>query len=121
MASDPGDPFREETDRDFDDIARITRTFVHYGKAFLIALPLWLVLLALLPRWGVGELTSLLGASLIAGGVAVAGARMTRRPDGTAPAVLGRRRRISPPGRLTIVGLTAVIVLYLVLVLRAGG
>lgn len=121
MASDPGDRFREETDRDFDDIARITRTFVHYGKAFLIALPLWLVLLVLLPRWGVGELTSLLGASLIAGGFAVAGARMTRRPDGASTPALGPRRRINPPGRLTLIGLTAVIVLYLVLVLRAGG
>jgi len=121
MPSDPGDRFREETDRDFDDIARITRAFVHYAKAFLITLPLWLALLVLLPRWGVGELTSLLGASLIAGGFAVAGARMTRRPDGTTPAAPGPRRRITPPGRLTIVGLTAVIVLYLVLVLRAGG
>jgi hypothetical protein len=121
MPSEPGDRFREETDRDFDDIARLTRTFVHYGKAFLIALPLWLALLVLLPRWGLGEVTSLLGASLIAGGLAVAGARMTRRPDAGTPAAAGPRRRINPPGRLTLVGLTAVIVLYLVLVLRAGG
>ena len=119
MPSEPRNRFEQETDRDFDDIERVTRTFVHYAKAFLIALPLWLALLVLLPRWGVGEITSLVGASLIAGGLAVGGARMFRR---TAPQAGARGRlRVRPPGRLALVGLTAVIVLYLVLVLRAGG
>ena len=54
MASEPKNQFEHETDRDFDDIERITRTFVHYGKAFLIILPLWLILLVLFPRWGLG-------------------------------------------------------------------
>ena len=119
MPSEPRNRFEEETDRDFDEIERITRTFVHYAKAFLITLPLWLALLVLLPRWGLAEIPSLLGASLIAGGVAVGGARMFRRtPTGS-----GTRGRvhIRPPGRVTLVGLTAVVVLYLVLVLRAGG
>jgi hypothetical protein len=119
MPSKPRNRFEEETNRDFDDIERITRTFVHYGKAFLIALPLWLALLVLLPRWGLGEIPSLLGASLIAGGLAVGGARMFRRT----PPQTGRRARlrVKPPGRVMLVGLTVVIVLYLVLVLRAGG
>jgi len=119
MASEPRNQFEQETDRDFDDIDRITRTFVHYAKAFLIALPLWLALLVLLPRWGVGEITSLLGASLIAGGLAVGGARMFGRST-SHPGARGRLR-IKPPGRVTLVGLTVVILLYVVLVLRAGG
>jgi hypothetical protein len=91
---------------------------VHYAKAFLITLPLWLTLLVLLPRWGLGLVTSLMGASLIASAVAVGGARMFGRTprDGEARG----RVRIKPPGRVTLVGLTVVIVLYLVLVLRAG-
>jgi hypothetical protein len=119
MAFEPRNQFEHETDRDFDDIERITRTFVHYAKAFLITAPLWLSLLVLLPRWGVGEMASLLGATLIAGGIAVGGARMFRRssPHGASRG----RLRITPPGRVTLVGLTVVIVLYVVLVLRAGG
>jgi hypothetical protein len=118
MASDPPDPFFDETDRDFDDISRVTKTFLHYVKAFLIALPLWLVLLLLLPRWGVPEIPSLMGASIIAGGLAIAGGRMTRRPQ--APRADGRRR-LSPAARVTFLGLGVVLVLYFVLVLRAGG
>jgi hypothetical protein len=119
MPSEPPNRFEQETDRDFDDIERITRTFVHYAKAFLITAPLWLALLVLLPRWGLGETSSLLGATLIAGGIAIGGARMFRRTPrhGGAP---GRLRTL-PPGRVTLVGLTVVIVLYVVLVLRAGG
>lgn len=119
MAFEPKNQFEHETDRDFDDIERITRTFVHYGKAFLIVVPLWFILLVLLPRWGLGLMTSLMGASLIAGGVAVGGARMFRRAP--APGAGRGRMRIAPPGRVTLVGLTVVVVLYLVLVLRAGG
>lgn len=91
---------------------------MHYAKAFLITLPLWFTLLVLLPRWGLGLVTSLMGASLIASAVAVGGARMFGRTprDGEARG----RVRIKPPGRVTLVGLTVVIVLYLVLVLRAG-
>jgi len=118
MASDPPDPFLDETDRDFDDIARVTKTFVHYVKAFLVALPLWLVLLLLLPRWGVPEIPSLLGASVIATALAITGARMTRRPNPTGAA---RQRRFSPAARVTFLGLGVVLVLYLVLVLRSGG
>jgi hypothetical protein len=118
MASEPPDPFLEETERDFDDIARVTGIFVHYAKAFLIALPLWLVLLLLLPRWGVPEIPSLLGASIIAGGLAIAGGRMTRHP---ATSRGGKRRRLSPVARVTFLGLGVVLVLYLVVVLRAGG
>jgi len=119
MPSEPRNRFEEETDRDFDDIERITRTFVHYAKAFLITAPLWLALLVLLPRWGLGLTPSLLGATLIAGGVAIGGARMFRR---TPQQGGGRGRvRITAPGPVTLVGLTAVIVLYVVLVLRAGG
>jgi hypothetical protein len=119
MAFEPRNRFEEETDRDFDDIERITRIFVHYAKAFLITLPLWLALLLLLPHWGVGETASFVGASLIAGGIAVGGARMFRR---NAPQSGARGRlRVTPPGRVTLVGLTVVIVLYVVLVLRAGG
>lgn len=119
MPSEPRNRFEEETDRDFDDIERITRTFVHYGKAFLITAPLWLALLVLLPRWGLAETASLLGATLIASGVAVGGARMFRRTP--AEGEVRGRVRVNPPGRVTLVGLTVVIVLYLVLVLRAGG
>lgn len=119
MASEPQNRFEEETDRDFDEIERITRTFVHYAKAFLITLPLWLALLVLLPRWGVAEIPSLFGASLIAGGIAVGGARMFRRTN--TPSGARGRVRMRPPGRVTLVGLTVVIVLYVVLVLRAGG
>ena len=119
MAFEPRDRFEQETDRDFDDIERVTRAFVHYAKAFLICLPLWLVLLAVLPRLRVGEAASLLGASLIAGGIAVGGARMVRR---TPPRRGARRRlRVRRPGAVTIIGLTVVVVLYVVLVLRAGG
>jgi hypothetical protein len=120
MASDPPDPWQEETDRDFDDIERLTRTVVHYVKAFLIALPLWLLLLLFLPRAGLGEIPSLLAASLIAGTIAVVGARRTRRPDARA-GLVRPRRRLGTTGRMTLLGLSVVIVLYLVLVLRAGG
>jgi len=118
MPSEPRNRFEEETDRDFDDIERITRTFVHYAKGFVITLPLWLSLLVLLPRWGLAEMPSLVGASLIAGGLAIGGARMFRR---TSPQGATRGRlRVTPPGRVTLVGLTLVVVLYVVLVLRAG-
>jgi hypothetical protein len=119
--SDPRNAFERETDRDFDDIERITRTFVRYAKAFLCALPLWLVLLVLFPYYGLGESSSFLGASIIASGVAIGGQRMFRRRNSAASAPGASRRRINPPGRVTLVVLTAAIVLYLVLVLRAGG
>ena len=121
MPSEPPDPFREETDRDFDDIARVTRIFVHYVKAFLVALPLWLLLLIFLPRAGVGEIGSLLLASVIASVFAIAGARMTGRPASAGTGPRTGRRWLGTPARLTLLGLGAVVVLYLVLVLRAGG
>jgi hypothetical protein len=95
---------------------------VRYAKAFLFALPLWLVLLVLFPHWGLTEASSFLGASIIASGVAIGGARMFRpgRPTDAA-AGAAAPRRINPPGRMTLVVLTLVIVLYVVLVLRAGG
>lgn len=119
MPSEQPDPFREETDRDFDDIERVTRIFIHYAKAFLFTLPLWLLLLIFLPRAGVGEIGSLLVASVIASAFAIAGARMTGKPAEARTGGRARRRRLGTPARLTLLGLGAVVVLYLVLVLRA--
>lgn len=94
---------------------------MRYAKAFLLALPLWLILLVLFPFWGLGEASSFIGASVIASGVALGGERMFRRPErGESRTGAPVRRRINPPGRVTLVVLTVVIVLYLVLVLRAG-
>ena len=94
---------------------------MRYAKAFLFALPLWLVLLVLFPHWGLTEASSFLGASIIASGVAIGGARMFRPGRPTDAAGAAPPRRINPPGRMTLVVLTLVIVLYVVLVLRAGG
>ncbi len=95
---------------------------MRYAKAFLFALPLWLLLLVLFPLWGLTEAASFLGASIIASGVAIGGARMFRpgQPTDTVGGTRARRR-INPPGRVTLVVLTLAIVLYVVLVLRAGG
>lgn len=119
MPSDPRNAFERETDRDFDDIERATRVFIRYAKAFLAFLPLWLLLLVLFPHWGLAPAASFVGASVIASGFAVGAARMFRRAP---PAGAMRpRRKINPPGRVTLVVLTLVIVLYVVLVLRGGG
>ncbi len=122
MGSDPQNHYEQETVDDFGDVARVTRTFLRYAKAFLIAAPLWMILLVLFPFWGLTEGASFLGASVIAGGFAIAGARMFARPDPVAGETgAPPRRRLQPPGRVTLVVLTLVIVLYVVLVNRGGG
>ena len=81
-----------------------------------------MILLVLFPFWGLTEGASFLGASVIAGGFAIAGARMFARPDPVAGETgAPPRRRLQPPGRVTLVVLTLVIVLYVVLVNRGGG
>lgn len=75
--------------RDFDDVERITRAFRAWARtALVVGLPVWLVLLLLVPRSGLGPMPSLALATLGAAVLVVLAERIRRargRPGGDAP------------------------------------
>lgn len=93
-----------------------------YVAAFALASPIWLLLLLALPRTGIGVGLSLMFSSLIAGGLALYGRRWFLRNAGVrAAAGAGPRAlNLSPTVRRTMLLIAGLIVLYVVLVTRAG-
>jgi hypothetical protein len=126
---DHPDPVERQVSADFADYDRWLRRAGSLAGAFAVAAPLWLLLLLVLPRLGLGAIGGLVGASGVAGGLAIWGERRWRRrvaagagaPDGAAR----RGRPATVPfgrgARWAAVALGVLIVLYLVLVARAGG
>lgn len=116
---------------DFEDVERITRTFVHWSKwSLIVGLPIWLVLLVVVPASGLGAIGSLsLSTLLAAGAVVLAERRLGRRTDpaGEAPRGGARRRRRAPmsPVRavfLTLVAVVAAIyVIFIIVTILRGG
>jgi hypothetical protein len=79
-----------------------------------------------LPRLGFGPIGGMLMASALAGGLALWGERRLRRRRAAGPPAstvrAGARRGAVPPGvRWAALALGGLVVLYLVLVARAGG
>jgi len=106
------------------DIERLQRAVGRYAIAFALASPLWLLLLLTLPRMGLGVGLSLFFSSAIASAAALAGHRWFVRNAGLRDAAGGEKRRawtLTPAMRRTMLVCAAVIVLYVVLVTRAGG
>ena len=117
---------RPEPLDDFDQIERVTRMV---GRAALVGVPVWIVLLALLPLTGMGVLPCLFGATALAVvAIVVAERRRARRlvaaeargEPGEPELRRGERRPMSPlvAAALTLaaVGFAA----YIILVLRAA-
>lgn len=127
---EPPPPDRQAME-DFEDVERITHTFVHWSKwGLIVGLPIWLVLLVVVPASGLGAIGSLsLSTLLAAGAVVLAERRLGRRTGraGEAPQVGGRRRERAPmsPVRavfLTLVGVVAVIyVVFIIATILRGG
>ncbi len=85
-----------EAMRDFDDVARLTARVVHWAKWGLVAgLPIWLILLLLVPQSGLGAIGSLSLSTLVTVLVVIGaerlGARLRGRDEaaGTAPVAQG--------------------------------
>jgi len=121
MDSDPT-PVDAELLQDVDDVRRVQRAVGTYVIAFAITSPIWLMLLLVLPRTGMGAGLSLFFASLVATGIALygrswflrnAGARA--REGGTTLALT-----LSPAVKRTMLVCAGLILLYVVLVTRAG-
>jgi hypothetical protein len=111
---------------DFDEIERMTRAFTRWAKAALIVgLPLWLVLLVVVPRSGLGSLASLTLSTLVAGTVVI-GARVglsRRRRRSAALAARGAtgaprlRAPMSAPRAVLLTLAGVVVVVYVVFIL----
>ncbi|MFN8123373.1 MAG: hypothetical protein U0237_13175 [Thermoleophilia bacterium] len=108
--------------RDVDDVRRIQRAVGSYVIAFAIASPIWLMLLLVLPRTGIGVGLSFFFASLLASGIALYGrswflknAGVRRREGATTLALT-----LSPAIKRTMLVCAGLILLYVVLVTRAG-
>lgn len=125
-----------EAMRDFDDVARITERFVHWAKwSLVVGLPLWLVLLVLVPRTGLGAIGSLSLATLITALVVVwaerVGGRLRGHRDGAViPQEEGapvRRRARGPMSAtkavlLTLAGVAvfAYLIFIIAIIVRGG-
>lgn len=133
----PPPPPDREAMSDFDHVDRITARFLYWARpALLVGLPVWLVLLLLVPNTGLGPMPSLALSSLVALGVVVAAERLWRRvaparrapgtPEGDRPAA-GRRARKRPMSPLLAVVLTLagvalfVYVIFIVTIIVRGG
>jgi hypothetical protein len=104
----------DEVSDDFDDVAGIAG---RVGRAVGVFLPVWLILLLVLPGLGLQAAGSLFAATLVAGAASWAAGRWlwTRRN----PRASGETR-ISPNVRFLIGALFAIVAIYIVLVLVAG-
>lgn len=124
-------PDREAMD-DFDDVERITRAFVRWARtALVVGLPLWLLLLLVMPRTGLSPLAALSASTVLAGGVVVVAERVRRARIGRAAADAEVRPRGAPRARrpmsagaavlLTLAGVAAVVyVLFIVVTVIRG-
>jgi len=103
---------------DFDQIERLTR---RVGRAALVGVPTWILLLALLPFTGMGVTGCLLVATVLAVAAIVVAERLRGRPQaGPAGAPRSRRGPLSP---LAAAGLTlaaVLLVVYVIFVVRAA-
>lgn len=108
--------------RDVDDVRRVQRVVGTYVIAFAIASPLWLMLLLVLPRTGIGVGLSFFFASLLATGIALYGRGWflknsgARGREGSTTLAL----TLSPAVKRTMLVCAGLILLYVVLVTRAG-
>ena len=133
----PPPPPDRETMSDFDHVDRITARFLHWARpALLVGLPVWLVLLLLVPNTGLGPMSSLALSSAVALGVVVAAERLWRRSaparrgteasEGIRPES-GRPARKTPMSPLLAVVLTLagvalfVYVIFIVTIIVRGG
>lgn len=123
-----------EAMRDFDDVARMTERFVHWARWALVAgLPVWLVLLLLIPQTGLGAIGSLSLATLLTTLFVIAAERLgarrrgARSAGGGAPARAvrgGARRPMSAPKAvlLTLGGVVVLAyVIFIVATIARGG
>jgi cobalamin synthase len=106
---------------DFDQIERLTR---RVGRAAAVGIPVWIVLLALLPFSGLGPLPCLTIATLGAVvTIVLAERRRTRRIAGAAAGDELRRGERAPMSAATAAALTlgaVVLLVYVVFVIRAA-
>jgi hypothetical protein len=108
---------------DFDQIDQLTRRLGRWAAvAAVVGLPIWLLLLAVLPRVGLGVGASFLSASAVAVAAVVLvlrrGAARRGRPASRRP-----RGARSPMTPLAAAGLTlaaVAVLVYVILVLRAA-
>jgi hypothetical protein len=128
---DPPPPDRQAME-DFEDVERITRAFVHWSKWSLIAgLPIWLVLLVVVPATGLGSIGSLaLSTLLAAAAVVLAERRWGRRSDAGGDTSQAGPRRVRDKGPmsplravfLTLAAVVAVIyVIFIIVTIARGG
>lgn len=122
---------------DFDHVDHVTARFLHWARpALLVGLPVWLVLLLLVPTTGLGPMPSLALSSAVAIGVVVAVERLWRRlaPQRRGPEVpAGDRHAAGRPARkrpmspllavvLTLAGVALfVYVIFIVTIIVRGG
>jgi hypothetical protein len=130
---DPGPPPPDDQSlQDFEDVERITRAFVYWSKwALIVGLPIWLVLLVVVPRSGLGLMASLgLSTLLAAGAVLLAERQWGRGPapaggeQGPVPRRRRERRPMSPLRAVVLTLASVVLVIYvifiLVMIVRGG-
>lgn len=114
----PDLPDREYA-RDVADVERLTKHTVEFALAAAVAAPVWFILLLVFPQLGLGAGLSLLFASLVAGGLALALRKVFGSPRARRRSADGGFRI---PKALKVASVIGVlwIVLYLVLIARGG-
>jgi hypothetical protein len=119
MASDgPGPARLRRPEDDFDQVERITGRVLR-GAA--VGVPVWILLLALLPFTGLGVMACLLGATAVAVAAVVAAERVhARRATPRRAGARGPRRRMSPLAAAGITLAAVLVVVYVIFVLSAG-
>ena len=133
----PSPPPDRETMSDFDHVDHITARFIHWARpALLVGLPVWLVLLLLVPNTGLGPMSSLALSTAVVIGVVIATERLWRRvaparrgqeapaADRPEAAGAGRKRPMSPllAVVLTLAGVAVfVYVIFIVTIIVRGG
>lgn len=133
----PLPPPDREAMSDFEDVDRITARFLHWARpGLLVGLPVWLVLLLMVPGTGLGPMPSLALSTLLTVGVVVAAERLWRRlapagraaetpeADGREAGVPARKRPMSPllAVLLTLGGVALfVYVIFIVTIIVRGG
>jgi len=120
MASNGSEPTRlGGGDHEFDQVERITNRVL---RAAAIGVPVWILLLALLPFTGLGVGACLLGATAVAvAAIVVVDRGHARRAAAPGHAgARGPRRRMSPLAAAGITLGAALVVAYVIFVLSAG-
>ena len=115
----PGGAPTPAVERHFDQVERITNRVLR-GAA--VGVPVWIVLLGLLPFTGLGVAACLLGATAVAVAAMVVAERAHARraaPPEHAGA-RGPRRRMSPLAAAAITLGAVLLVVYVIFVLSAG-